>query len=223
MARWRSAFLATTRCSRLVKIQYGTSAPHPDGPSVTIELGAPLRLNNSAYTFGDIPESGIGTTTPERLAFLRGHLIDLCDLWAKRPRQFVDLYFRWIDTVIERDRAAIDERLRRFGGLFARQDYAFSALRPLPRAHLPARVDFAFWTGERLVAVDIVGDDARRPAGPSIHRLEIPDAVVARDDPAALDMALPPEFAAFWQSEALPSGPFKASALGEFRLGAPDF
>jgi hypothetical protein len=204
-------------------IQYGTSAPQPDGPSVSAEPGTKLRLNNSAYSFGEIPQGGIGATTRERLAFLRSHLMDLCDLWAKRPRQFVDLYFRWIDAVIARDRAAIDERLRRFGGLFAREDYTFSALRPLPRAHLPARVDFAFWTGARLVAVDIVGDDARRPAAPGIVQVEIPAAVIARDDPAALDAFLPPEFAAFWQDEPLPSGPFKASALGEFRPGLPEF
>jgi hypothetical protein len=221
-------------------IKYGTAERQPNGPSVTIDpsAGDPLRLNDGPYSFGEIPEGGIGATTPERLAFLRDHLINLCDLWAKRSRQFVDLYFRFIGAQIERDGAAIDERLRRFGGLFARQDYAFSALRPLPRAHLPVTgrafvcVDFAFWTGRQIVALDIVGDDARGAAWDQRRRrldaarircVEIATAVVAREDPGALDTLLPPEFAAFWQAESMPSSPFKASALGELRLGPPDF
>lgn len=200
--------------------------------------GKPLRLNDGPYPFGEIPEGGIGTTSADRLAFLCSHLADLCDLWAKRPRQFVDLYFRFICAQIERDAAEIDQRLVRLGGLFARQDYAFSALRPLPRAHLPVaeddfvRVDFGFWTGNRFIAVDIVGDDARgavwgsrrrRLADAGIQAMEVAAAAIARDDPGILGALLPGEFAAFWQAEAMPSSPFKARALDEPRRGVPEF
>lgn len=217
-------------------LRYGTAAPQADGPAVTIDsaAGVPLRLNDGPYAFGAYLQDGLGPSTPERLAFLRDHLTDLCDLWAKRAREFVDLYFRFIRRQIEQDSAAIDQRLRRFGDLFARDDYAFSALRPLPRAHLPVgesapvRVDFAFWTGSQIVAVDIVGDDSRGTAWDSrrlqldaaqVVCIEIPGTHIARGDPALLADVLPPEFAAFWQAEAMPSSPFKASGLGDLRRG----
>jgi len=214
-------------------IPYGTSTPLPGGPAVTIDTGAhdPLRLNDGPYSYDDGTQ-GPGPTAAERLDFLREHLTELCDLWAKRPRQFVALYFQMIERVMERDRAAIGDRTRRLGGLFSPADYAFSALRPLPRAHLnTVRVDFAFWTGEAVIAVDITGDDARSPAWQArrdalaaarAQPLEIPSATIARADPAALEALLPPEFTAFWQGEALPSSPFKASGLDTVSA-APDF
>jgi hypothetical protein len=217
----------------LLTIPYGTAERLPGGPSVSIDTSAgdPLRLNNAPYTYDDGTQ-GPGPSAEERLAFLRDHLTDLCDLWAKRPRQFVVLYFRFIERVMQRDRAGIEDKTRRLGGLFTSADYAFSALRPLPRAHLGGiRVDFAFWTGKALVAVDIVGDDARGATwearratltAAQVQALEIPSATVAHDDPAALETLLPPEFTAFWQGEALPSSPFKASGLDTVSA-APDF
>jgi hypothetical protein len=214
-------------------IPYGTAERQPGGPSVSIDTsgGEPLRLNNAPYTY-DEGTQGSGPSAEERLAFLRDHLTDLCDLWAKRPRQFVALYFRLIEGVMQRDRAAIEEKTRRLGGLFTPADCAFSALRPLPRAHLDGvRVDFAFWTGQSLIAIDIAGDEARGSAwearratltAAQAQTLEIPSATIARDDLAALEALLPPEFTAFWQSEALPSSPFKASGLDTVSA-APDF
>lgn len=218
----------------LLTIPYGTAVPQPAGPFVTINTGAnrPLRLNNAPYSYDEGTQSP-GPTAEERLAFLRDHLTDLCDLWAKRPRQFVSLYFRLIERVMKRDRAAIEAKAQRLGGLFTPADFAFSALRPLPRAHLNGvRVDFAFWTGAALIAVDITGDDARGPVwetrrttltSAQAQPLEIPAATIARDDPAVLDTLLPPEFGIFWQSEALPSSPFRATGLDAPVSGTPDF
>lgn len=204
-------------------ISYGTT--EPGGPSVTLETNQPLRLNNAPYSY-DEGIQGPGPTAGERLAFLRDHLTDLCDLWAKRPRQFVSLYFRFIELVMQRDHLAIEEKTRRLGGLFTPADFAFSALRPLPRAHLDGvRVDFAFWTGRSLIAVDITGDDARGRealAASGIQSLAIPAGEIARDDPALLEKALPPLFREFWRGEALPSSPFKASGLDSVSA-APDF
>ncbi len=222
----------------ILTIPYGTADRQPHGPVVTIDTAARdlLRLNDGEYTFDDVTRAP-GPGAAERLAFLRDHLIDLCDLWAKRPRQFVALYFRFIDTVLEREQPALERATKRLGGLFAWQDYAFSALRPLPRAHLPAgsgsvRVDFAFWDGEHLVAVDVASDEAKGAAWDSrraaldaagIQRIEIPAAEIARDDPALLIRRLPPAFAAFWNGETMPSSPFKASGLGDAIDSAPDF
>ena len=223
-------------------IPYGTAEWRPDAKALQVaidtEARVPLRLNDGPYDFAELPPAAGTGTVAERMAILCDHLTGFCDQWAKRPRQFVALYFRFIDGVIAADRAAIDAGLARFGGLFTADDYAFSALRPLPRAHLPVagdqrlRVDFAFWTGERLIAVDITGDEAhgaaweerrhRLDAG-GIQRIEIPAPVIAKDDPAALGKSLPAEFATFWRGEPMPSSPFKATSLGEIELREPDF
>ena len=223
-------------------IAYGTAEWRPEarGAQVAIDTEArdPLRLNDGPYDFAELPPAAGTGTVAERLAILRDHLAEFCDQWAKRPRQFVALYFRFIDGVIAADRAAIGAHVKKFGGLFTADDYAFSALRPLPRAHLPVagdthvRVDFAFWTGERLVAVDIAGDEARGSAwqdraqrleGAGVQRVEIPSAAIAKDDPDVLRAALPTEFATFWRGEPLPSSPFRATSLGDIVAGEPEF
>lgn len=218
----------------LLTIPYGTAARQPRGPAVDIDPRAhdPLRLNDGPYSYEDGTQ-GPGASTAERLAFLCDHLTELCDMWAKRPRQFVSIYFGFIARVMERDRARIEEKTRKLGGLFTAADFAFSALRPLPRAHIgDIRVDFAFWTGSALVAIDITSDDSRGAAwearranlvGAGAQAIEIPAATVARDDPALVETLLPREFVTFWQDERLPSSPFKASGLGDAVSGLPDF
>jgi hypothetical protein len=223
----------------LLTISYGTAERQPRGPTVTIDTAGrdPLRLNDGPYAY-DQGTQGPGPTAAERLAFLRDHLTGLCDMWAKRPRQFIGLYFRFIECVMARDRPRIEDKIHRLGGLFTSDDYAFSALRPLPRAHLPVgndetrRVDFAFWTGTALVAVDITSDDTRGPvwearratlSAAAVQPIEIPAAIVARDDPAAIESALPSVFTKFWHGETLPSSPFKATGLSDGATGEPDF
>lgn len=218
----------------LITIPYGTGAPLPGGPAITIDTEArePLRLNHGPYSYEDGTQ-GPGSSAAERLDFLRDHLIELCDIWAKRPRQFVALYFRFIARIMERDHAAIAEKARKLGGLFTANDFAFSALRPLPRAHInDVRTDFVFWTGSTLVALDITGDDAKgttwearraRLAEAGVKTLEISAATITRDDASLLEELLPREFGAFWQDEALPSSPFKAAGLTDAVTGVPDF
>src|SRR5258708_1410081 len=221
-------------------IPYGTAEWRPDSnaPRVEIDPDAhdPLRLNDGPYEFSELPAKAASGTAAERMAILRDHITEFCDPFAKRPRQFVALYFKFIDGVIAADRAEIEARVRPFGGLFTAPDYAFSALRPLPRAHVAVgedqrlRVDFAFWTGDRPIAVDVVGDDARGAArdpprqsldAAGIQRIEIPAAEIAKGDPAVLRGALPPEFVAFWRGARMPSTPFKATVLGDITPAVP--
>ena len=225
----------------MLTIVYGIPewSPGAPGPSITIDLTArkPLRLNDGPYDLAEIPDSARNGTIDDKLAFLGDHLAELCGLYAKRQRQFVALYLRFIDGTVASERAAIEDVVRRYGGLFGWRDYVFSALRPLPQAHLPVsgsfeRVDFAFWTGERLAAVDVVGEETRgarwterrqRLDGAGIWPVEVPGAVLLKGGIEALGACLPREFAEFWRTETLPSSPFKAARLGDVVTGTPDF
>jgi hypothetical protein len=142
-------------------------------PTVEIDRlrARPLRLNNMGWKFPTPPDLLRVASTGERLDFLREHLKSLCGLWDRLPRLFLDHYFRAIEATIEAHKAALVEALGPSGGLFDVRDWSFSAFCPLPQAHLPlahlplseraagagTRVDFAFWTGQALIAVELVG------------------------------------------------------------------
>src|SRR5208282_2234188 len=102
-----------------------------------------------------------------QLGFLRDHLVGLCDPWAAHQRRFVERYFDFVVWRVAGLADALDARLARFDGLYLVEDFSFAALRPLPRAHLRRAdgagwiaTDFAFWTGDMVIALDIA--DTRR-------------------------------------------------------------
>jgi hypothetical protein len=219
-----------------MNIAYGGADYSPNLSTVTIGPSRALRLNNSPYVVDDLTEAARTGTAAEKLAFLRDYHETLCGEYAKRRRQFVVLYFRWIDDLVAAARPALEQRAANYGGLFAWQDYAFSALRPLPQAHLPAgdariSTDVAFWTGERLVAVDIAGETrgatwaarCQRLQDTGVQIVEIPVLTLVKADPVALNDLLPAGIAAFWQSETMPSSPFKSAALGDIVSEEPEF
>lgn len=203
---------------RSLDILYGVAEPGPAAPSVRVVRGVPLRLWEGPYPFAEPPDLIRLTDVAQRLDFLRDHLQSLCGIWAGSLRIFLAAYFRWVGSVLAANQAAV-ERQTEGGGLFQAADWSFAAFRPLPSAHLPAnggtiRVDITFWTGERLVAIELIGGgtlrakrqaelDALRAAGVAL--CEIP---VAGLDGAVLDQHLPPDFARFWQGIALPRSPF---------------
>jgi hypothetical protein len=186
----------------------------------------PLRLWHGPYPFAEPPDLTRLKGTAERLAFLKEHLKSLCGLWARPPFDFLDAYFRWIESTLEASKAELEAR---GGGLFQPRDWSFAAFRPLPLAHLPVaaernvRTDFAFWTGDRLAAVELVGEstprrhrreelDTLRQAGVAV--VDIPVAQLAGGDLAAL---LPASFARFWAGVELPKSPFGPAALAEIQ------
>ena len=73
---------------------------------------------------------------------------------------FLDAYFEHISEAVEAPQPALDAQVAPHGGLFQRDDWVYSALAPMPIAHLPVPpangalpwvwVDFAFWDGERV-------------------------------------------------------------------------
>ena len=202
--------------------------PYGNGLGVTVERHRPLRLSTMPWDFPERPDLIALATLSQRLDFLRDHLKSLCGLWDRLPRLFLDGYFREIADCVARNRAALEALAAAHGGLFRPEDWSYAALCPLPQARLPTApetpVDFAFWTGEALHAVDIIGtasqSRARRDARARLREsgvcvIEIAGAEVGSGRTGDLLSRLPAEFREFWRSEALPSSPFRVGSLGE--------
>lgn len=203
-------------------------------PSVTIEPARAMRLNSGGLVFGDPPPLTTMPTVADQLDFLSAHFQHHCGLWAKYARLFVERYFAFIQDEIASHEAELKDRLERFGSLYEIDHWAFSALRPLPRAHLTVagsrtglpsqnllRTDFAFWTGTVFIAIDLVGGATRGQAEAQwrdrleragVQVLEIPHEVLSGTDREAFATFLPQGLQAFWRDEALPTGPFRSDA-----------
>jgi hypothetical protein len=203
-------------------IAYGTSL------SVVIEPSRPLRLSTMSWGFPERPELIALATVADRLDFLRDHLKSMCGLWDKLPRLFLDAYFRDIADAIARDRPALEALAAKHGGLFRPVDWSFSALCPLPKARLPAApetpVDFAFWTGEDLYAIEIKASASpSRAQRDSRTRLRDNGVLITEIAGAGLERAatddmlarLPAAFSDFWKNVPLPSSPFRVGSLAE--------
>ncbi len=206
-------------------------------PAVAVMPGLALRLNSGQLEFGDPPPIADMPETGDQLAFLRGHFARQCGVWNKHARLFVDRYFDFVERQIAGAIPEISELLAPFGELYRPDQYAFGALRPLPRAHFEApdaahrslpgslvRAEIGFWAASGGYAVELVGSNTRRVAddvrrarfeAAGIRIVEMPHGLLETGDAVAFDRALPDDFHAFWRGSALPSGPFKvAAALG---------
>jgi hypothetical protein len=186
-----------------------------------------LRLNGEQYAFPEAPDLRAMTDAASQLDFLHGHLQHYVDLWARPPRLFLERYFAFVTHCVDDNRLLLAERLEPFGSLFAIEDWALSAPRPLPRAQLQVGgahypVDFAFWLGDRVVAILLRGTAtamgqerhaALEAAG--IEIVEIANTELVKAGPDYLLHKLPPEFVTFWSGEVMPSSPFKGTSLGD--------
>ena len=194
----------------------------------------PLRLHHGPYDFRATPGLGTASDTETRLTLIHDHLHALCDLWQKAQHSFVDAYFDFIASMLEREQKVLTERLAAYGGLYHYRDWAFSALRPLPRAHIRAddgafiAVDFAFWTGSALVTVDLTGfqtpTKSRRAqlaalADSGATIIDVDSACLAKEGTAYIESLLPAPFHCFWEGEVLPQSPFKPDIVN---ADAPD-
>ena len=214
------------------------SRPSPDDP-FTIRVpfatttGGALRLHDGL----DVLRGATDGVAPgaHMLDGLQGALALHCDVWRRNQRRFLECYFDFIARHVEDHRPELEARLESFGGLFGYRDWAYSALLPLPRAHLPAPegeapfgpetlvpVDFAFWTGVSPIAITLPGSATRAAATDRrIERLrragvvvvELADSLLDSDRASDFETALPESFRRFWRDEALPAGPLKPAAL----------
>jgi hypothetical protein len=202
--------------------------PYGNGLRVSLAPRKPLRLNTMAWDFPERPDLIALTSVAERLDFLRDHLKSLCGLWDKLPRLFLDAYFREIAESTARNRPALEVAAAAHGGLFRPEDWSYAALCPLPQARLPAApeapVDFIFWTGEELHAVEIASaasesrhrrDNRARLRNSGISLIELSGSKLASGRPGDLASRLPADLREFWRSDALPSSPFRVGTLDE--------
>jgi hypothetical protein len=183
----------------------------------------PLRLNNSFY---DLAFKPLDATEDDLASNLRDCIKLECDIWNTKALGFVDGYFEALKRLVVADEAAIAREAVGFGKLFDNRDWIFSAPRPLPRAHLivgetdPIPVDFAFWTGSALVALDLsAGSMMPAKARERERRLLQADIELIVSIPsndvgwAQFLSRLAPPGGSFWQGEILPLGPFASKAL----------
>jgi len=140
---------------------------------INVETGEPLRLHqfkrfmpDANSTFPTIDDAF------EAFEFLRLFLRENCALDTLAEKSFLDVYFQ--SVIEEHKRASLPLGRERYDPT-QYGDWLFWALMPFPQAHIYVRdpfknyheqeyspdnmyrVDFAFWTGQKLVAVEIDG------------------------------------------------------------------
>lgn len=166
-----------------------------------------------------------------KLKALKEEIARDIDLFARHQRAFLDLYFAFIDAQVADHSAALESRLAWSGGLFTAADYAFSAWRPLPNTAIALLTDgqakqgvltcdVAFWTGAHLIALSVKAVPPMRGVLPPLSeaclvQAALPTSDIAKGRDLFADTPVPPEFLTFWETEAVPSSPFRPEGLRE--------
>jgi hypothetical protein len=170
----------------------------------------PLRLNSEPVLPDAMPLTTGDHTA--RVAAAKAWLESLCGDYAPLRRQFVAAYLQCAAAQIEPHRAELAAKLAPYDGLYAPDDFLWSALRPLPRGWVPAGgqllpADMVFWDGAQPIAIELASRDTDRQrvllsVGVTVYRIE--PSMFAR-----LDAVLPDVFLRFWKGPTLPSSPFR--------------
>jgi hypothetical protein len=200
----------------------------------------PLRLNSEVFSVAANFNAQQGATP---LTVLSDHLKGLCRTWDRLSLLFLDGYFGHIANMLRLHRDVIATKLAPFAGLYAAEDWTFSAPKPLPRAHLYAprntsasldtgdfvqadfvQADFAFWLGERMVAVlSKPGPLTPARANERLARLEQADVATVHftaqeleKEPVALFDRIIGDFGALIESAGIvPTSPFRPQISSE--------
>jgi hypothetical protein len=208
-------------------------------PCVIVDRGAgqPLRCHQMPADFSPPPAPEAMRDTAGKLFFLQRYLHSLCGVWQGPPKAFIDAYFAAVNRDIAANRDMLEERVRDLAGLAGADDFVFSAPLPLPRAHLHlapradaptvraedvVTVDFAFWTGRRLLAVDMDTGATPTPkqrraweriGAYGIDALRLKPAALA--GPPSLSDSLGADFARFWDGDPIPRTPFRGPRIAD--------
>jgi hypothetical protein len=179
----------------------------PRLPGVTVG-GAKLRLNTEPLPADAFTQTAGGHAA--RVVAMKQFLRGLCGDYAPLRQRFSDCYIDCVAAHLATHRDELARDLQRYDGLYAPDDWLWSALRPLPRAWLRREtgmvpVDFAFWDGTQAIAIDL-GNGRETAAGRVVCRVT-PDVLAG--DPLALLEILPDCFRCFWRAQKLPASPFR--------------
>ena len=176
---------------------------------------AKLRLNSEPVPADAMPLA-VGDHAA-RVAAAIDWLAALCGDYAPLRRQFIGCYFDFIATHLDAHREELAERVKPYDGLYAPEDFLWSALRPLPRGWIPVGgallpADVVFWDGTQAVAIELSARETEKQkalaaAGVFVLRIEA-DALSRLGD------ALPDSFRRFWEGQALPASPFRRAIPG---------
>ena len=183
---------------------YGLARLPRDPRLRCVELSdQPLRLNSEPVP-ADVMPPNVGDHAA-RVAAAQEWLNAQCGDYAPLRRQFIAAYFRFIAEQIDAHRAELIEYLKPYDGLYAPDDFFWSALRPLPRGWVPIGdrylpADVVFWDGTQAIAIQVSEHDTDKQ-----RALLAAGIKVSGGEP---DM-LPEQFHAFWNAQRLPSSPFR--------------
>jgi len=194
----------------LERLPRTTDANDPRLPGVVVSVDK-LRLNSEP-----LPQDAVtlaSTDHAARIETVIRWLGGLCGDYNPNRQRFIAAYFRSITAHLNAYDEELVERLRRYHGLFQPHDWLWSALRPLPRAWLPAEgkllpCDFAFWDGERLITLELAAEETERARAVRAAGFEVRCVAPGILDDDVLG-ALPDGFRWFWRDEVLPSSPFR--------------
>lgn len=194
----------------LERLPRTTDANDPRLPSVVVGADK-LRLNSAP-----LPQDAVTWASTDHAAQIETvmrWLGGLCGDYNPNRQRFIAAYFRSIIAHLNAYGDELIEQLRRYDGLFEPHDWLWSALRPLPRAWLPADgkllpCDFAFWDGERPIALELAGQETERARALRAAGLEVRCVAPGMLNGDVLG-ALPEGFRRFWRGEVLPSSPFR--------------
>lgn len=221
MADWEKAGVTGTMTQRipfgLDRLPRSLSPDDPRLPGVTVGA-AMLRFNTEA-----LPPDAIAAATPDhtaRLAAMKQYLLSLCGDYVPLRQRFLGAYLDALSAHIAAHREVLARGLAEYDGLYAPEDWLWSAPRPLPRAWVRSDsglvgVDIAFWDGMQPIAIDLTG--STQASGLTICRMTA-DML----DADRLLAALPAGFQRFWTNETLPRSPFRrAIPSGVLRVATP--
>jgi hypothetical protein len=197
------------------------------GATPPLRLGVDDGLRFPPSFLADVPD------TASKLARLKADVAREFDLFAKNPQLLLDLYFDFIAARLDEDATELAQRMRPLGGLFRVEDWAFSALRPMPNAAVfdadepesePGVVlhDMAFWTGETVLTIRLRGsatqssreaDTCARLEAMGVRIVTIPVPELTAGTGIFSSPRFPAEFLSFWQDAPYPCSPFRPQGL----------
>lgn len=214
-------------------------------PRVEIDrtVGAPLRLGDGPYSrsmiaeeadapVGDDAASDVDESVgAARLDTLRRLHLRNCDVFDKYLRRWIDLYFEFVAIQALENSDALKALSRTPDSALDPLLWGMAALRPLPRAHVPAAdgafvaVDVALWDGADIIAVVFAGSEKARLAKNLAGgvRLVTVDPPPETAGPDLMVTQLGDGITGYWRGLAVPPDPFGPAPFRLRSAAVPSF